>query len=146
VPPFSRGRGRGAGGHEVNGRGRQSKNRTWVGSGSRSGTNTPNLNHIEGDRWERGGHRGSRGREQNRPRSFPNASLVVPHPPAFENLMSGDEDEDEYQEEDENEQDELNEDVEEPELDTPEAREKFYQEVRSKITVEACNSLPVGSS
>jgi hypothetical protein len=60
--------------------------------------------------------------------------------------MSGDEDEDEYQEEDENEQDELNEDIEEPELDTPEAREKFYQEVRSKITVEACNSLPVGSS
>jgi len=35
---------------------------------------------------------------------FPYASLVVPHPPAFENLMSADEDEDEYQEEDENEQ------------------------------------------
>jgi hypothetical protein len=61
--------------------------------------------------------------------------------------MSGDEDEDEYQEEDENEQeDELNEDIEEPELDTPEAREKFYQEVCRRITVDACNSLPVGSS
>lgn len=59
--------------------------------------------------------------------------------------MSGDEVE--YQEEDENEKGgELNGDIEEPELDTPEAREKFYQEVCRRITVEASNSLPVGSS
>jgi hypothetical protein len=72
---------------------------------------------------------------------------VVTHPPAFENLVSGDEDEEEYQQEDENEQeDELNEEIEEPELDTPEAREKFYQEVCCDITKRTCNSLPVDSS
>src|ERR1700683_3073628 len=88
VPSF-RGRARGAGGHEPNGRGRQSKNKTWVAGGSRSGTSTPN--HNESDRWERGGHRGSRGRRTGRPRTFANASLVVTHPPNFENAMSGDE-------------------------------------------------------
>jgi nuclear mRNA export protein SAC3 len=140
APPSSRGRGRGAGGHEVNGRGRQSKNKTWVSGGSRSGANAPN--HGEGDRWERGGHHRSRGRGTG-PRTFPNASLVITQPSAFENLVSGDEEEDEeeYQEEDMNEQeDALSEEIEEPELDTPEAREKFYQEVCGDILEETCNS------
>lgn len=133
VPSFSRGRGRGAGGHEVNGRGRQSKNKSWVAGGSRSGTSTPN--RSEGDRWERGGHRGSRGRGTGRPQTFPNASIVVTHPPVFENMVSGDDDE--YQEQDEGEQeDELGEEIDEPELDSPEAREKFYQEVRVDIVEE----------
>jgi hypothetical protein len=63
--------------------------------------------------------------------------------------MSGDEaeDEEEYLEEDgDGQEDELSEEIEEPELDTPEAREKFYQEVCCDVMKETCNSLPVASS
>jgi hypothetical protein len=50
-------------------------------------------------------------------------------------MVSGDDDE--YQEQDEGEQeDELGEEIDEPELDSPEAREKFYQEVRVDIVEE----------
>lgn len=140
--PSFRVRGRGAG-HEINGRTRQSKNKYWVAGGSRSGTSTPN--HREGDRWERGGSRGGRGRGTSRPRNFPNASLVVNnHPPTFENAMSGDEEyEEEYQEG--NERDERDEETEEPVLDTPEAREKFYLEVSGEVREWTCNSLLVCS-
>jgi hypothetical protein len=142
-----RGGGRGSGSREVNGRGRHTKNKTWVAGGSRSGTSTPN--HSDSDRWERGGHRGGRGRGTGQPRIFPNASLVVPHPPSYEDPVSGGEEQDgeEFIEEDaDNQEDELIEEVEEPELDTQEAREKFYQEVRVAVMEETCNSLHVGSS
>lgn len=124
---FGKDRGRNAS-HEVNGRGRQSKNKTWVSGGSKSGTSTPN--HNEGDRWERGG-RGGRRRGTGRPRTFPNTSLVVTHSHTSENSVSGNEEEDpeDYQEDEDEQQDQLIQDIEEPELDTPEVREKFYQEV-----------------
>ena len=41
--------------------------------------------------------------------------------------------------------DQLGDEMEEPELDTPDAREKFYQEVWRIILHQPCNSLLLGS-
>lgn len=145
IPSFGRGRGRGGGrGHDVHGRGRpHSRNKTWVANSAGSSQDTPG--HADGGRWERGGHRAGPGRGIDRPRSFPNASLVVKHPPqVFGGLPNGDEEvyeeheeEGDYHEEDEGmeeeDEDELHEEIDEPTLESQEEREKFYQEVRTII-------------
>jgi len=144
---FRRGKGRGTGSHDVNGRGRpHSKNKTWVANSLRSGTNTPNF--AENDRWERGGHRGGRGKRTGRPQTSPylNAPPVASYTPAFGNAVGSREEEyteEEYEEE--MEEDELHEEIEEPVLDTPNARDKFYQEVRYSV-LEKTTHLPLDSS
>lgn len=124
-------RGRGRGGHETNGRGRpHSKNKTWVAGSLRNGTSASN--HVENERWERGGNRGGRNKRGSRNQNLAifNASRES-QTPAPADAMDGEEEEHHEEEyEDEVEEDELIEETEEPILETPEAREKFYQEVR----------------
>lgn len=132
---FRRGRGRG---HEANGRGRpHSKNKTWVAGSLRNGNSSSN--HVENDRWERGGHHGGRGKRANRLQksATPNAVRSLSKAPDPGNVM--DDEEEEYHEEEyeeEAEEDELPEEYVEPALETPEAREKFYQEVGCGIFKE----------
>ncbi|KAF5375889.1 hypothetical protein D9615_008201 [Tricholomella constricta] len=127
--PHSRGRGRGSG-HQEGGRQPHARNRQWVAgeNGQRSGSSTPY--HSDGERWERGGHRGGRGgRGASRSRGkFSNVSLrLAPRTNNAEmeqETPTADEHMDEFAEE--HEEEEVPE-PEEPSLDTPEEREKFYQ-------------------
>ncbi len=140
---FARG-GRGRGGIGHDGRGRpQSRNKYWSSGGSTS--HTPN--NADSDRWERGGHLGGgrgRGPRGTIPK-FQNASLhlnnVAPRPtpqdtvepnPRLEECH-----ENEYGEEIVNEDYDMDSEgddgsghlIQEPELETQEERDKFFQEV-----------------
>ncbi|KAF8063426.1 SAC3/GANP/Nin1/mts3/eIF-3 p25 family-domain-containing protein [Lyophyllum atratum] len=137
--PHVRGRGRGGGSHDA-GRQPHSRNRQWVAgeNGQRSGSNTPY--HSDGERWERGGHRGGRGgRGAHRGRGkFSNVSLRVNSAPHANDTESEqetiipdghmDEAEEDHEEDHEEEYEEYEAvELEEPPLDTLEEREKFYQ-------------------
>ncbi|PFH53647.1 hypothetical protein AMATHDRAFT_1283 [Amanita thiersii Skay4041] len=123
------------------GRRPHSRNRQWVAGENISRSSTPN--HAEGERWERGGHRGGRGtRGTSRGmRRFPNVSLHVKHSQNpndhgasdSENTgHGGDSDiEDGYG-------------IEEPELETAEEREKFYQELVKAREVERKKAIAEG--
>ena len=145
-PIFARG-GRGRGGTIYDGsggRGRPtSRNKHW--SASEGGSRTHTLNSTDSERWERGGYRGGgrgRGGRGNAPK-FHNVSLRLNNTPkqftspdqppqlptdeesVYENVdqdMNGQVEEDE-------EDDGSGHVIQEPELDNPEEREKFYQEV-----------------
>ena len=142
------GRGRGSIAREPGGtKGRPlSRNKHWSANDSRGST----PNHSDSERWERGGHRGGgrgRGAPRGAPRQFPNVSLRVnnlsrPEQQPVPHEEEHHEDETTHVEEDANEEDghdeEMFEDdepdqpfqeIHEPELDNPEEREKFYQEV-----------------
>ena len=113
-----------------------SRNKHWsVDSNPRS--HTPS--HVDGERWERGGHRGGgRGRGVTRgvPPKFSNVSWRLNNSPRQPVASPPVQQEDAHMED---EYDELQDDEEvilepvdeirEPELDTPEEREIFYQEV-----------------
>ena len=141
------GRGRGGISREPGGtRGRPlSRNKHWSANDSRGST----PNHSDSERWERGGHRGGgrgRGASRGAPRQFPNVSLRVNNSsrpeqqPMPQEEVHHEEVKPQVEEEEVNgldeemsEDDELDQpfqDIHEPELDTPEDREKFYQEVR----------------
>lgn len=121
-----------------------SRNRQWTApdASSRSGQST--TSHADGERWERGGGRGGpRGRGRGRGgRKFPNQTLrnnVVPQPKEVVPTQEHDAHTD-VEEEMEDVQDDTNDDfyatdfefpeIDEPELETQEERERFYQEVR----------------
>lgn len=131
-----RGRTRGALANDAGGgRRSHSKNRQWVADqgATRSGTSTP---AADGERWERGGHRGGRGRGLTRgnARRFPNTSFVARPSTAHEDSMVEDLEEQEEDElELEEDEDEHEPEVEDPDPDTPEEREKFYQEVPASL-------------
>lgn len=163
-------RGRGNLTHDA-ARGRpHSRNKHWSAADSVVRTNTPN--HSDSERWERGGHRGGgRGRGALRGVApiFHNVSLRLNHPPHSPqpqrtpvvrqpvHLPEAHEDveiEEPQGEEDElyDEDDEIEPEAEaysgsfaeihEPELDSPEEREKFYQEVRAVSTGAPSFSTP----
>jgi nuclear mRNA export protein SAC3 len=102
----------------------------WVAGegGQRNGVNGL-YHHSDGEKWERGGHRGSRGRGTSRGTSrggrgrFSNVSLRLNGAPRQPTPHS-------HQDEamDSNEVEEVS-GPEEPVLETQEEREKFYQEV-----------------
>jgi len=145
------GRGRGSIARESGAiRGRPlSRNKHWSANDSRGST----PNHSDSERWERGGHRGGgrgRGASRGAPRKFPNVSLrvnnlsrpeqqPVPHEeehhedetPHVEEDVNGEDGHDEEMFEDD-EPDQPFQEIHEPELDNPEEREKFYQEVCPK--------------
>ncbi|KIM44074.1 hypothetical protein M413DRAFT_9323 [Hebeloma cylindrosporum] len=149
------GRGRGGIAREPGGtRGRPlSRNKHWSANDSRSST----PNHSDSERWERGGHRGGgrgRGAPRGSPRKFPNVSLrlnnspkpeqqPVPHaeehhdeedPQVEEEEVNGDGHDEEMLEDDE--LDQPFQEIHEPELDNPEDREKFYQELVKAREIE----------
>lgn len=123
----------------------RSRNKIWAAGegGSRSGTSTPH--HPDSERWERGGHRGggrgSRGARGLRggrgvPK-FSNVSLRLappknPSPVDVEEMHGDDAHEAEHEIDVEEEQEEAGV-IHEPELETQEEREQFYQEVRSSV-------------
>jgi hypothetical protein len=122
----------------------QSRNKTWL--AAESGTAAQNTTSLpspaDGERWERGGYRGGRargGRSRGVTRGgrrFPNATLSARTKQQTDQTTVIDVDEgDEDGEGDEEEvlgQPE-GDTVEEPELETPEERERFYQEVRPDL-------------
>lgn len=125
-------RGRGA---RINGTSRGGhKNKQWIAPGhgaSASQSREGSAHASDGERWERGGgpHRGrGRGRGSARPSS--NLTLTVRQP---EEVFSGTEDEEESQDVSDVEYmegDETGQEIEEADPETPEERERFYQEVR----------------
>ncbi|PPQ99374.1 hypothetical protein CVT24_009204 [Panaeolus cyanescens] len=165
-PSYPRG-GRGRGTSPSRGRGRpHSRNNFWTGDGPR--TNPPA--HSDGERWERGGHR-ARGRGRGGrgvKRGYPNMTLRGNHlqksgghqiyePIAVTNEveMSDQEyEEPEVQEPIEGEEEEvqLEDDpvlprfprIEEPELETAEERERFYQELVKAREVERKKAIAEG--
>ena len=145
-PAFLRG-GRGRGGivHDsTGGRGRPlSRNKHWSALDGGSRSHTPNI--VDNERWERGGHRGG-GRGRGQPRGaapkFHNVSLRlnntrnhVPAPEVLSRPEQPQEDEDDGGTLANTDQDMDFEDdgsghlIQEPELDSQEERDKFYQEV-----------------
>ena len=143
---FPKGRGRGAIVHD--GRGRPlSRNKHWsVINESRSQSHTPN--NADGERWERGGHRGrGRGHSRGIVPKYSNLSLRLDntreqqHTPqeAMESIyVDVDEGQGTWYAEDtpnrdhdvaDEEEDESEHVIEEPELETQEERDKFYQDV-----------------
>jgi len=144
--PFLRG-GRGRGGLGHDGRGRPlSRNKHWSATdGSRSQTHTPN--NGDNERWERGGHRGGvRGRGHSRgitPR-FNNVSLRLDNTQQqltpqeveettnvdpYEGLEAVKDEDEDVVNGDHNMELEEGDLIQEPELETQEERDKFYQEV-----------------
>lgn len=111
APSLRAHRGRGDGTHRP-----QSRNKHWT--PSHASTSVPNL-RTDTDKWERGGHRGGRGRglsTRGAPggvsRKFPNRVLnVTADPPHIPNG------------------DAIESDQDEPVLETQEERERFYQDV-----------------
>jgi len=127
---------RGPGINDPAGGGRRphSRNKQWVAieSDAPSGRRTPS--HVDGERWERGGHRGGRGTRgivRGGLHQFPNASLRIAHSLPNSSAATTD---DEDNRGGEGGEDEENYELEDQDPDTPEEREKFYQEV----SVEAC--------
>ncbi|KAF9484566.1 hypothetical protein BDN70DRAFT_872349 [Pholiota conissans] len=152
---YTRGsRGRGGLNHDAAGLRGRSKNKHWSADGNSTRSSTPN--HPDSERWERGGHRGG-GRGRGTPRgtgkTFRNVSLRLNGPsqpshtpveqpiqvasPAnfgyVEEEPQADEDDGLYGDEEEAMEQEGEEGVlpliHEPELETNEEREKFYQEL-----------------
>lgn len=127
----------------------RSRNKIWSAGegGSRSGTSTPH--HADSERWQRGGHRGggrgtrgTRGSRGGRGVSkFSNVSLrLAPpkNPPPVDVEVEynehGDENENENEAEEEDEVEQVGSNrIREPELETQEERERFYQEVRPSM-------------
>lgn len=111
-----------------------SRNKHWVGgeSGQRSGSSTPY--HSDGERWERGGHRGGRGTRgvsRGGRGKFSNLSFRVSSTSQNERTEPSREGStiDDHMEDAASENLEEFIEPEEPLLETPEEREKFYQEV-----------------
>ena len=128
-PPI-RGRGRGIVVGDP-GRGRpHSRNKHWT-PGENARSNTPT--HSDGERWERGGHRGggrgSRGGGRGVPRKFPNVSLRVNQGSTKGKERATNESEAEVDVEAEHHVEEAMNEIDEPELETQEERERFYQDV-----------------
>lgn len=126
---FAHTRGRNTRGQAVaNGSRGHSRNKKWVAGQDGGGHGG---HGSEGERWERGTQRKSRG--TSRPHT-PASAFVATFPDQQEadDVVSGT-DEEEYGGEDEAVQ-EVSSDVE---RDTPEERERFYQEVRLRYPVDA---------
>ena len=120
-PRFGRGRGAGPNADADSSR-KHGRNRQWVADHIASRTNNVTPNNSDGERWERGGYRGGRGRGVTHGgRRFPNVTLNrAQHDggvqSTIEHLGDGMVGVDSSV-------------VSDPELETPEEREKFYQEV-----------------
>ena len=126
----------------VIGRGRgQSKNKTWIASDGHAGPRNPSAapgvggghHGADGERWERGSAF-RRGRARGMRRG--NRTLHVVHTKKLEDERE--EDDGMHTEGDGTytEAEDMGEtDIDEPELETPEERERFYQEVRLALFV-----------
>ena len=103
-----------------------SKNRQWVadhGGGPRSNTTTPAP--TDGERWVRGGGpRPLTGKGRAEVRATHTSSRSSPRVPLMEVLADADEQEEEHTDVEETYP------VDDPDPETPEERERFYQEVR----------------
>ncbi|KAF8151652.1 SAC3/GANP/Nin1/mts3/eIF-3 p25 family-domain-containing protein [Crassisporium funariophilum] len=173
--PRGRGRGRGATTHDL-GPGRErplSRNKHWTPNDTGSRSNPPN--HVDNERWERGGHRGGgrgvRGAARGAPRKFHNVSLRLNNhqrqpehntapfnaPVQQEEEMHTEEEgeeqegEEEFYETQDNvevvEQEQVTEpinEIHEPELETAEERERFYQELVKAREVERKKAIAEG--
>ncbi len=130
-------RGRGL---KINGSARgagHSKNRQWIAGQGTVGPREGLVGHnSDGERWERGnGHR--RGRGRGRGSVWPSSHLSTPG--VHGEATSGTEEESQDGMEDVSRMDdeESEAEVEEKGLDTPEEREKYYQEVRPPHSYDA---------
>ncbi|CAA7264544.1 unnamed protein product [Cyclocybe aegerita] len=160
------GRARGGASYDSGGRARpHSRSKHWSAPDGGSRSHTPN--NSDSERWERGGHRGGgrgRGVTRGAPK-FHNVSLrlnqpSLPHSPAVVNepTESNAQDEDvdkiideEDQEveqggevDEDGEEDEGFQEIHEPELDSPEEREKFYQELVKAREIERKKAIAEG--
>lgn len=104
-------------------------NKRWIADGvtARSGATTPHAG-SDSERWERGGHRGGgRGRGRSARGKSGNVTVTFHRNGTLDGGATGSEGEhSEMEEEHELEEPDLN------ESETPEEREKFWQEVRRK--------------
>ncbi|KAJ3510677.1 hypothetical protein NLJ89_g4539 [Agrocybe chaxingu] len=166
-PLFQRGgRARGTAPYDSGGRARpHSRNKHWSAPDGGSRSHTPN--NSDSERWERGGYRGGgRGRGVTRGApNFHNVSLRLnqptkPHSLAFVNeptefnaqeedideiIDEGDQEAEEEREVEElGEEDEGFQEIHEPELDLPEEREKFYQELVKARELERKKAIAEG--
>ncbi|KAM6499495.1 SAC3 domain containing protein [Amanita muscaria] len=139
-------RGRGVA-HEgiVGNRRPHSRNKQWVApeNGSRNPTN-----HVDSELRERGGHRngagrGSRGTSRGI-RRFPNVSLHVKHSPHMSNTDNGASDTENLDTLVSDSDMEDADGPEEPELESQEEREKFYQELVKAREVERKRAIAEG--
>lgn len=105
-----------------------SRNKQWINGLDNSGHGS------DSERWERGGPRRGRGRGRGSARSTPQPHQLSQHltvPGAQEDTLSGTEDEgqdDAYSGMEDDEVEVV--DLDEKDPETPEERERFYQEVR----------------
>ncbi|KAF8623868.1 hypothetical protein AX17_007270 [Amanita inopinata Kibby_2008] len=124
------------------GRKPHSRNKQWV--ASENGLNSAS-SHVDGERWERGGHRGGRGtRGAGRGlRRFPNVTLHVKRNPHLSGDVGASDSESAGPVMGESDMEDVN-DIEEPELETQEEREKFYQELVKAREVERKKAIAEG--
>lgn len=145
-PPI-RGRGRGIIVGDPGRGGRpHSRNKHWT-PGENARSNTPT--HSDGERWERGGHRGggrgSRGSGRGVPRKFPNVSLRVNQGSTKGKERATNESEAEVIDvEAEHHVEEATNEIDEPELETQEERERFYQELVKAREAERKKAIAEG--
>ena len=130
APTYPRGRGL-----KINGAARGGhKNKQWIaGQGTiTSHSREASVHGSDGERWERGGGpRRGRGKGRGSARGSPHLTLTVQH----EEATSGTEDEGQDATDVEGgEEEDMNAELEDKDPETPEDREKFYQEVRSYPT------------
>lgn len=128
TPPFRTHRGRANGvHHDSAGTGRRAhhhKNKHWVADGATSRSSTPH-GGADAERWERGGHRGSRGRGRGARSKFPNATITFRQECTLDTGSVATSEGENSEMEDATETDE----VEEHGPETPEEKERFWKEV-----------------
>ncbi|KAK2464989.1 hypothetical protein APHAL10511_003065 [Amanita phalloides] len=123
-----------------------SRNKQWVASENGSRTSTNTTNHVDDERWERGGHRGGRGvRGVTRgTRRFPNVSLRVKHSSSALSSDAGASDSEAYGPALGDSDMEDGTGPEEPEFESQEERERFYQELVKAREVERKKAIAEG--
>ncbi|RDB21797.1 SAC3 family protein 1 [Hypsizygus marmoreus] len=140
------GHGRGSGLHDTTRP--HSRNKHWVAGESGKRSSGGNPHHSDGERWERGGHRGGhgiRGISRGGRVKFPNASLRVPRPNHAESNATNDEHMDDAVQDHTDDEAILDEPaLEEPAFETPEEREKFYQELVKARELERKKAIAEG--
>ncbi|KAI0631801.1 SAC3/GANP/Nin1/mts3/eIF-3 p25 family-domain-containing protein [Trametes polyzona] len=130
------------------GRRPHSRNKKWV-----AGQGEGKSGSGGGERWERGGHRrrGGRGRVQGHhgthltvPNDFHEDTTSATEDEAISGAESGHEEQHEEQHEDQHEEQHEEHPDDEPVLETPEERERFYQELVKQREVERKRAIAEG--
>ncbi|KAG0696325.1 SAC3/GANP/Nin1/mts3/eIF-3 p25 family-domain-containing protein [Suillus ampliporus] len=142
TPHFRTHRGRANGvHHDGAGAGRRAhhKNKQWVADGATSRGSTPH-GGADTERWERGGHRGGRGRGRGSRGNFPNTNLTFRQGGALDAGSAAASEGDNSEMEDATDVDE----VENHEPETLEERERFWKELVKAREVERRKAIAEG--